>query len=80
MKREQFLITSTIGHNVTKTKWNAANREVERLIREHARNNAEYWSLVESTSEKDGFYHVSGARVWQSDKGEKISFFITKIA
>ena len=80
MKREQFLITSTIGHNVIKTKWNAANREVQRLIQEHANNNEGAWALVESTSEKQGFYHASGVRVWESDKGEKVTFFITKTA
>lgn len=41
MKREQFLITSTTGHNVTKTEWGAANREVMRLIQEHANNSGE---------------------------------------
>ena len=79
MKREQFLITSTIGHNVIKTKWNAANGEAQRLIQEHANSNGGTWTLIESTSEKQGFYHVSGVRVWESDKGEKITFFITKI-
>lgn len=79
MKREQFLITSTVGHNIIKHKWNSSIREVERLIREHARNNSEYWSLIESTSQKETYYFVSGMRVWQSDKGEKITFYITKI-
>lgn len=80
MKREQFLITSTVGHNITKYKWNSASREVQRLIQEHANNNGDTWTLIESASEKETYYFVSGTRVWQSDKGEKITFYITKIA
>lgn len=82
MKREEFLITSTAGHNVIKTKWNAANREADKLLQQYANEHASAttWIMVESKSEKDGFYHVSGVRVWESDKGDKISFFITKIA
>lgn len=82
MKREEFLITSTVGHNVVKHAWNSANREVEKLLQEYANEQADSttWELVEKTSEKEGFYFVSGSRVWQSDKGQSISFFITKIA
>lgn len=36
MKSEQFLITSTKGHNVIKYKWNSARKEVGRLMQEYA--------------------------------------------
>lgn len=82
MKREEFLITSTQGHNVVKYKWNSANREAQNLMQEWANEYPDntVWNLVESTSEKDGKFHVSGVRVWKGTNGKEISFFITKIA
>lgn len=80
MKRENFLITSTEGHEVIKFKWNSANREVENLIGEVAKNEGSNWNLVESESEKQGFHHISGVRVWERKDGKRISFFITKVA
>lgn len=80
MKREQFLITSTECHNVVKYKWNSANREVENLIGEVANEDGERWSLVQSESEKDGKFHISGVRVWERTDGKQITFFITKVA
>jgi hypothetical protein len=81
MKREEFLITSTEGHNVVKNKWNSANREVERLVGEVAQVEGADYRLTDSKSEKTGFYHVSGVRVWtRKSDGKEISFFITKIA
>ena len=88
MKREQFLITSTEGHNVVKYKWNSARQEVARLMQEyvnlegekHPQSHLQY-DLVENKSEKNGFYHVSGVVSWEEKAtGDKISFFITKIA
>lgn len=88
MKREQFLITSTQGHNVVKYKWNSARKEVQSLMQEYANANGEkellsilQYELIENESEKQGFYHVSGMMTWQEKfNGDKISFFITKIA
>lgn len=81
MKREQFLITSTQGHNVVKYKWNTANREVEKMVGEIAIQEDKTYRLIDSKSEKVGFYFVSGVRVWATDHDSKeISFFITKIA
>lgn len=88
MKREQFLITSTAGHNVIKYKWNSARQEVHRLMQEYANQQGEkellsilQYELIENESEKQGFYHVSGMMTWQEKvTGDKISFFITKIA
>ena len=80
MKREQFLITSTQGHNSVKFKWNSARKEVQSLMQEYANANGGQYTL-ESTSEKQGFHFVSGVMVY-TDKvaGKEISFYITKIA
>lgn len=80
MKREEFLITSTEGHNVVKYKWNSARKEVQHLMQEYANNNGGQWFLV-SKSEKQGFHFVSGVMIYTDTKaGKEISFFITKIA
>lgn len=88
MKREEFLITSTKGHNVIKYKWNSARKEVGRLMQEYANQQGEKellsileYELIENKSEKEGFYHVSGVMTWKEKmNGDTISFFITKIA
>lgn len=88
MKREQFLITSTACHNVIKYKWNSARKEVQRLMQEYVNSEGEkypqshlQYDLIENKSEKNGFYHVSCVVTWQEKfNGDKISFFITKIA
>lgn len=80
MKREQFLITSTKGHNATKYKWNSARKEVQSLMQEYVNANGGQWTL-ESKAEKKGFYFVSGVMTYsETATGKEISFFITKIA
>ena len=83
MKREKFLITSKAGHNVTKYKWNSANREIEKIIGEIAQAEGKDYRLIDSQSEKEGFYHVSGSRTWGNGEtlhdSKEITFFITKI-
>lgn len=80
MKREEFLITSTKGHNSVKYKWNAARKEVQRLMQEYANSNGGQYTL-ESKSEKQGFHFVSGVMVYTCEStGKEISFFITKTA
>lgn len=89
MKREQFLITSTQGHNVIKYKWNSARKEVQSLMQEWVNKEAEkellsilMYNLVENVSEKDSRgMHTSGVMVYrEATTGKEISFFITKIA
>ena len=88
MKREEFLITSTAGHNVIKYKWNSARKEVARLMQEYVNLEGEkypqshlQYDLTENKSEKNGKFHVSGVMSWEEKMtGDKISFFITKIA
>ena len=90
MKREEFLITSTEGHNTVKFKYNSARKEVLRLMQEWVNLQAEQdmlsvlqYELVQNESEKDanGFKHVSAVMTWkEKSSGKEISFFITKVA
>ncbi len=89
MQREQFLITSTEGHNVIKQKWNSARKEVHSLMQAWVNAEAEkellhilQYNIVDSTSEKDSRgMHTSGVMVYrEAVTGKEISFFITKIA
>lgn len=84
MKREQFQITSSEGHDVIKSKWNSANREVEHLIGEIANEEGVTCRLVDSESVKEGFYHISGVRVWGTGETlhntKEITFYINKIS
>lgn len=89
MQREQFLITSTEGHNVIKHKWNSARKEVHALMQTWVNAEAEkellhilQYNIVDSASEKDSRgMHTSGVTVYrEAVTGKEISFFITKIA
>lgn len=80
MKREQFLITSTDGHNVTKTKWNASNRAVEGLVKDLAEAEQTTYNLIDSESVKEGSNHVKGSRTWKSVDGKVVVFNIEKVA
>lgn len=80
MKREQFNITSTDGHDVTKTKWNSANRAVENLVGEIAEAEQTTYNLIDSESIKEGFNHVKGSRTWKSKEGKVVVFNIEKVA
>lgn len=79
MKRENFLITSTDGHEVIKFKWNSANREVENLIGLIAEVEGVNYHLVDSESVKEGFNHVKGSRTWKSVDGKVVVFTIQKV-
>lgn len=89
MKREEFLITSTKGHNVIKYKWNSARKEVARLMQEWVNKEGDRellsfieYQLIQNESEKDSRgMRVSGVMTWrEKTSGKEISFFITKIA
>lgn len=78
MKREQFLITSDKGHNVIKYAWNAARKEVQRLMQEYANENGGQWMLT-SKAERQGFYFVSGVMIYtDTQAGKEITFSIEK--
>ena len=76
MKREQFLITSTKGHNVIKYAWKSARKEVQRLMQEYANENGGQWMLT-SKAEKQGFYFVSGVMIYtDTQAGKEVTFSI----
>lgn len=79
MKREEFLITSTDGHEVVKFKWNSANREVEGLVKELANTEQTTYHLIDKESVKEGFNHVKGSRTWKSVNGKVVVFNIQKV-
>lgn len=79
MKREQFLITSTDGHEVIKHKWNSANRHVEALVGEIAQSESTTYNLIDSASLKEGFNHTSGTRTWKSVQSKTVVFTIQKV-
>ncbi|UOL48854.1 hypothetical protein [Pseudomonas phage Astolliot] len=79
MKRENFEI-SFEGQTIIKHKWNSSIRAIESKIREiaDAERPATY-SLVDSVSNKTGFYHTSGSRTWERQDGKRIIFTIKKL-
>lgn len=81
MKREKFEITSTVGHREIKHAWNASLREIERLVRELARDAGVVYTLCDSRSVKEGFYFVSGSRVWENQVNKsRVVFTVQKLA
>ncbi|MGL6227940.1 MAG: hypothetical protein ACRC3J_01860 [Culicoidibacterales bacterium] len=78
MKRENFEIRFE-GQVVIKHTWNAAQREVEKLIRNIALEEGQAYSLTSKTSElHPTMYkkHHKGTRVWTGDNGKQVSFEI----
>lgn len=78
-KRETFKITANGVEFETRSKWNAANRAVEKKIGEIAQLEGSDYKLIDSESVKEGFYHVSGYRVWRGDNGNIVRFEIKKV-
>ena len=79
--RETVLILLNGEELETRTKWNAANRAIEDHVGKVAKAESQDYRLVESKSEKVGFYHVSGYRVWERNSdGLTLRFEIEKIA
>ena len=79
MKRENFRIKSTVGHDVVKHSWNASIREIEKLAREMAKEFDTVYVLTYSSSVKNGFYHEAGSRSWTNQKnGCTVVFSIQK--
>lgn len=81
MKREQFHIKSTVGHNVTKSTWNSSIRAIEKMAKQLAVDTGANYHLTDSESIKEGFYFVRGFRTWTNQKnGCQVVFSINKIA
>lgn len=81
MKRQKFVITSTVGHRVIKNAWNSSLREIERLVRVLALETGVDYKLCDSKSVKEGFYFVSGSRTWENQRNlAQVIFSISKVA
>ena len=78
MKRETFEIKANGVIFDTRTKWNASIRSIERKVNEIAQAEGTVYELVDSYSEKEGFYHVRGFRVWKGRNGNVIKFEVEK--
>lgn len=75
MQRETFRITSNLGQDVVKHKWNSAVRETEKMMQGIAKEHNSVYDLTSSESIKEGFYHVKGKRVWTSRKDRFVVVF-----
>lgn len=79
MKRENFEIKLNGQVVAIKHKWNSSIREIERQVKEIARQGGTVYSLVDSSSVKEGFEHVMGTRVWVSVAGVVQKFEVKKL-
>ena len=80
MKRQQFRITSTAGHDIIKSAWNSSIRHIEKLAKELAVQAGADYVLTNSKSVKEGFDHVSGTREWTNSKtGDVVVFTVMKL-
>lgn len=77
--RENFLILLNGEALQTRHKWNAANRAIEQYVGELAKAEGKDYRLADSHSEKVGFYHVSGFRVWEREDGLALRFEVEKV-
>jgi hypothetical protein len=68
MKRKQYQITSTLGHDVIKNAWNSSIREIEKLAKELATQEGADYHLTGGDSFMKGFEHVQGTRDWTNSK------------
>lgn len=78
MKRETFEIKANGVIFDTRSKWNASIRSIEEKINKISKAENTAYELVDSYSEKEGFCHVRGFRVWKGHNGNVIKFEITK--
>ena len=79
MKSQQFLITSTVGHNVIKSSWNSSIRASEGMAKDLANAAECTFTLCDSSSVKEGFYHVAGSRSWKNSKNGSVVVFSVKL-
>lgn len=80
MKRENFRITSTVGHDVVKHKWNSSIREIESLVRGLAKEVGATYCLTGSVSNKEDGKYINGKREWTNQSnGCVVVFTINKV-
>ena len=78
MKRETFEIKANGVVFDTRSKWNSSIRSIEGKVNEIAKVESTVYELVDSHSEKEGFYNVRGFRVWKGRNGNVIKFEVEK--
>lgn len=79
MKRQQFITTSTVGHNVIKSTWNSSIRAIEGMAKELANAAECTFTLCDSVSVKEGFYYVAGSRSWKNSRNGSVVVFSVKL-
>ena len=81
MKRKTYRITSTAGHNTTRSAWNAALREMRSLVSDHADAvdpAGGTWRYESRNVRQVDRRHVHGEFVWTGPRGHVVTFTITK--
>lgn len=77
MRRDSYIIQCNDGRNATKYAWNAALREIHRMVKDKGQR-GEVFELAESCSVKgDDGRHIAGSYVWRSEK-QLLMFSINK--
>ena len=86
MKRKNFKIEfekDGVTQTVIKHAWNAANKEVVSIVRQIARNQGQFYEVIQSESERASDYYdgfIKGTRTWQGrSTGQKLFFKIEKV-
>lgn len=79
MKRKNYRITSTAGHDATRHAWNSARRAMVDLMREHASRVGGYWECSPTAVHvvKQNGAHVRGQFGWIGG-GEPVIFTIVR--
>jgi len=77
MKRENYIISYN-GQTVIKHKWNSAIREIESIVREMAKAEGVFYSLLSSDSIKGEYGFIRGSRIWEGSNGKVLHFTIEK--
>lgn len=78
MKRKQYRVTSTVGHDFIKSAWNSSIRAIEQAAKAIANEAGADYHLTDSASVKDGFEHVAGHRTWTNQKNGCVVVFTIK--
>lgn len=81
MKRKIYRITSTAGHSAERYAWNAAMREMNAMMRQHAYLRGETWYRGASKLERGADGKPTFARgefPWSGPDGQTVTFTITR--
>jgi hypothetical protein len=76
MKRKNFEIIKNGVYLETKHAWNSSIRAIEADVNKVAHEEDTVYNLVDAESIKEGFYMVSGYRIWVSVAGNTFKYEI----